>query len=61
MPTPVTPDTNKLKPYTPAGFPLIPGGEAKFISDELRKLRTSLQSVIAVLEAHETRLASGSL
>jgi len=54
-------DSDTLKAYRPAGPPKIEGGEANYLQQELGKLRSSIESIVAVIKKLEARLAAGSL
>jgi hypothetical protein len=53
-------DTDKLRPYTPAGYPTL-GNDRRYIDNELKKISAALASVNSVLAALEARLVAGGL
>jgi hypothetical protein len=50
--------TDKLVPYKQASYPVIPGGEAKYISSEFRKVENAVRSSQQIMKNLE---AAGSL
>lgn len=48
--------TDVLQPYTPRQYPSIPGGEVRFLTEELRRLSTSVARLIEVLKLLEPRI-----
>lgn len=51
-------DTDALTPYVPKAYPTIPGGEARYIMDELRKMQHSVAKLISVMAALEARIVA---
>ena len=51
-------DTPTLKQYVPAPPPVIAGGEGPYIQEELRKLRTCVETMISVMKKLETRIST---
>jgi hypothetical protein len=53
-------DTSKLAPYDAGNFPNM-GNAERFISNELRKIQNSIQSIINVMKVMEARMNSDGL
>jgi hypothetical protein len=49
-------DTDIVARYTPNDYPQIKGGEHLFLMEELRKLQSTIATVIEVLELLEARI-----
>jgi hypothetical protein len=49
-------DVDLVRPYRPRRYPVIPGGEASYIVDELQRIHTTLDQVRQVLELLEARI-----
>lgn len=54
-------DTDALRPYKRSSTPVIPGGEARYQSDELKKIETVVASIVNVMKKLEARLVAGGL
>lgn len=49
-------DTDNLRPYRTANYPVVEGGEAAYLADEFRRIQTALTSIAAVLASLEARI-----
>lgn len=49
---------NKNTPYTPTPQPQIPGGERRYVDDELRKIAAAMMAMQAEIEALKARIAA---
>lgn len=58
MPTPATPQTNKLVGYTPQGTPTVDGITIAYLKKEFATLQTSIRSMQAVMRQLEARIAA---
>lgn len=47
-----------IQPYVPKRYPLIPGGEARHISDELRSVSTAFNRLLELSKELDARIAS---
>lgn len=54
-------DADKLLVYTPKSYPTIDGGEQRFITSELTKLKNSIAQLVAVVRALEARMNTNGL
>ena len=45
--------TDKLTPYKTGSYPQLPGGDAKFLTGELRKVHNAVSSTQAILKSLE--------
>jgi hypothetical protein len=50
--------TDALRSYDPRPYPQIPGGEGRFITEELRKLSVCMELIRTVAKQLETRIAA---
>ncbi len=51
-------DVSKVKPYTPASYPVLSGSEALYFSNEFRKIAQSITTIREVMVKLETRIAA---
>lgn len=51
-------DADNLRPYTPRDYPIIEGSEARWISDELKRISASISSIRSVLQELEARIVA---
>lgn len=58
MPTPATPQTNKLRPYKAPASPALDGLTVTYVQQELRKLETVIKVQNQVMVQLEARLAA---
>lgn len=54
-------DTRSLIPYTPNDYPSLGGGEALFLTSELRRLSNSVNQLVAVVKLLEDRMNDNAL
>lgn len=54
-------DTNALLTYNPNGYPALPGGEALYLTNELRKASNTINKLVAVVKQIEKRLNDNAL
>jgi hypothetical protein len=54
-------DTSKLLPYNSSGYPTIPGGEALYLTNELRKISSSLNKAVEIIKLLEARMNTNGL
>lgn len=54
-------DTDILRAYKRDEPPSIPGSEARYLEEQLKRIEALLKNIVTVLKKHEDRLAAGSL
>jgi hypothetical protein len=54
-------DTKALQAYNPGPYPTIPGGDAKYLNDQLSSISKSLTTLVAVVKLLEARMNTNGL
>lgn len=53
--------TKNLRPYQPRTYPTIAGGEAKFISEELKRIADTQMQIATALKAIDARMQAAGI
>jgi hypothetical protein len=54
-------DTASLRGYTSGSYPNLPGGDQRFIQDELRKLQNAIGQIVTAMKLLEARMNTNGL
>lgn len=49
-------DADRLRPYAVRPYPIIPGGESKYLLQEFRRIEQSIRTINEVLDLLEARI-----